>query len=79
MPLTIETLDGLVAAHLRETGTTRLELAEVVGVKSGTTLNQKLTGNSELSLSEAVNLASWLGITVQDLCSIVFGPVATTT
>ncbi len=69
--ITIGSLDELVAARLRRTGTTRAELSNIVGV-SPNTLNAKIIGASEFSLGEAKSLSDWLDVPIQELCELLF-------
>lgn len=69
----IETLEGLVAARLAETRTSKQQLADVIGIRSTNTLNAKLSGASELTLREGQALADFCGIDVQTVCELVFG------
>ncbi len=69
---TIKTLEGFVSGRMREKKVTRAELAQIVGVKTTQTLNTKLDGTSELSLREAKNLASFCGVSVEEICNLAF-------
>lgn len=69
--ITIGSLDELVAARLRRTGTTRAELSNIVGV-SPNTLNAKITGTSEFTLGEAKSLSDWLDVPIQEICELLF-------
>ena len=59
------TLTGLVAGSLAENRTTKATLASRLGIKSVQTLNTKLDGTSELSLSEAKMIADFCGVTLE--------------
>ncbi|MBQ6102161.1 MAG: helix-turn-helix transcriptional regulator [Atopobiaceae bacterium] len=69
----ITTLEGLVAARLAETKTSKQQLADAIGVKSTATLNAKIAGTSELTLREGQALAEFCDVDVQDVCELVFG------
>lgn len=69
----IATLEGLVAARLAETKTSKQQLADAIGVRSTVTLNAKLAGASELTLREGRALAEFCGVSVQDVCELAFG------
>ena len=57
----------LVGAYMLKEHVTKRQLADYLGLKSTTTLNNKLQGLSEFSLSEAGRLASLLGCKIDDL------------
>ena len=59
----------LTGAYMLKEHVTKRQLADYLGFKSTNTLNNKLEGLSEFSLSEAGRLASLLGCTVDDLLS----------
>lgn len=69
---TIKTLEGLVAACLAETKTSKAELAEALGIATTATLNAKLSGASELTLREGIALAEFCDVEVQDICELAF-------
>lgn len=57
----------LLGAYMLKTKTTKRQVADHLGIKSTTTLNHKLEGKSEFSLSEAGKLAQLLGCTLDEL------------
>lgn len=59
----------LTGAYMLREHVTKRQLADYLGFKSTTTLNNKLEGLSEFSLAEAGRLASLLGCTIDDLIS----------
>ncbi len=63
------TLDGAAASILKETKRDKGELAAHLNV-SGMTLKRKLEGDSELMLSEAVALADFLGLSLQEVADL---------
>lgn len=69
---TIGTLEGFVTGRMTEKKVSKTELAKILGVKSTQTLNTKLDGTSELSLREAQNLASFCGVSIEEICSLAF-------
>ena len=69
---TVSTLEGLVAARLAETKTSKQQLANMLGINMTATLNAKITGASELSLREGQALAEFCGVSVQTICELAF-------
>lgn len=67
------TLDGAAASILKETHRDKGALAEHLNV-SGVTLKRKLEGESELMLSEAVALAEFLGLSLQEVADLALQP-----
>lgn len=67
--LMANTLEGLVAAYLAETKTRKLDLAAAFGC-SDVTLNRKLRGESDLTVSEARKLAGLIGATLDEVCRL---------
>ena len=63
------TLDGAAAAILKETKRSKGELADFLGVTANT-LKKKLEGESDLMLSEAVGIAEFLGLTLQEVADL---------
>lgn len=59
----------LLGAYMLRTQTTKRQVADRLGIKSTTTLKNKLEGKSEFSLSEAGKLAQLLGVTIDELYS----------
>lgn len=59
----------LTGAYMLKEQVSKRQLADYLGFKSTTTLNNKLKGLSEFSLSEAGRLASLLGCTLDELYS----------
>lgn len=59
---------ALASAQIAETGITKRALANRMGIKTVATLNQKLEGNSELTIGEAYQLALFLGMSLDELC-----------
>ena len=70
--VTISTLEGFVTGRMTEKKVSKAELAKILGIKSTQTLNTKLDGTSELSLREAQNLASFCGVSIEEICSLAF-------
>lgn len=70
---TVNTLTGLVNGALAEKGVTKAELASALGISSYDTLGKKLDGTSGLSLFEAKALARFCDISVDELCTLVYG------
>jgi DNA-binding XRE family transcriptional regulator len=68
----ISTLEGFVNGRMSEKNVTKAELAQLIGVKTTQTLNTKLDGTSELSLREAKSLATFCGVSLEDICSLAF-------
>lgn len=67
----IDSLTGIVAATLAERHVSKQELASLMGLKSVQTLNAKLDGASELSLSEGKRLADFIGCTLDEIGALV--------
>lgn len=65
-------LNGYVSARLTETNTTKQKLADSMGIKTVATLNTKLNGDSELTLVEAITLAKFLNISIEDICEMLY-------
>lgn len=65
----MKTLVGEVASKIAVTKTSKQQLAARMGVTT-VTLDRKLSGKSELMLSEAVALASFLDMTLQEVADI---------
>lgn len=68
----INTLEGLVNGLLAEKHMTKAELAETLGIRSTQTLNTKLDGTSELSLREAIGLADFCEVSIEEICTLAF-------
>lgn len=68
----ISTLEGFVLGRMNEKKVSKAELAKIIGVKTTQTLNTKLDGTSELTLKEAQNLANFCGVSIEDICDLVF-------
>ncbi len=68
----ISTLEGLVNGLLAEKHMTKAELAETLGIRSTQTLNTKLDGTSELSLREAIGLADFCEVSIEEICTLAF-------
>lgn len=66
----MESLEGLVAAYLATTRTTKQQLCNDIGIKSTKTLNSKLRGESEMSLNEAIALSRMLNITIDHVAEL---------
>ena len=69
---TATTLIGLVIGRMAETHTTKAELANLLDIKSTQTLNTKLDGTSELSFREAMKLAEFCGVSLEDIGALCF-------
>lgn len=65
----MRTLEGFVAAWLAENKVKRQSLAEAAGV-TPSTLNARINGKSELTISFARRLAEILGVTVDEICRL---------
>lgn len=65
-------LNGYVSARLAETNTTKQRLADSMGIKTVATLNTKLNGESDLTLNEAIALADFLNISVDNICELLY-------
>lgn len=65
----MRTLEGFVAGWLAENKVKRQSLAETAGV-SLATLNARINGKSELTISFARRLAGILGVTVEEICRL---------
>lgn len=65
----MKTLVGEVASKIATTKTSKQQLAARMGVTT-VTLDRKLSGKSELMLSEAVALASFLDMTLQEVADL---------
>ena len=65
----VDKIVELTGAYMLKEHVTKRQLADYLGFKSTTTLNNKLAGLSEFSLEEAGRLASLLGCTVDDFLS----------
>lgn len=61
----MERIREIVGAYLMREQRTKKELAESLGITSRS-LHEKLSGNVEFRLSEALNLADIVGCTVDD-------------
>ena len=68
----ISTLEGFVLGRMNEKKVSKAELAQIIGVKTTQTLNTKLDGTSELTLKEAQSLANFCGVSIEDICDLVF-------
>lgn len=68
----IESLEALVGAKLAIMHKTKQSLADAMGV-SLNTLNRKISGESEMSTTEALALSRFLDVTVEDVCSLIEG------
>lgn len=62
----MDSIKERVGAYIERTGTTKSELADMLGM-SRVTLHSKLAGQTEFRLSEAERLAQILGCSVDDL------------
>lgn len=65
----MNTLEGMVGAYMAETRTKKQELADAMGC-SLVTFNRKLSGESELTISEARLLAGALHKTLDEICAV---------
>ena len=68
------TLQEKVGQYIEANGTTMGAVADKLGISRSSLFN-KLRGSNEFSLSEAFNLSSILGITVDELCRLADVPV----
>lgn len=65
------TVYQMVGKRLTETGMSKRELFERMGLLAYSSLDKKLKLKSELSLSEAKTLAAFLGISLDELCAAI--------
>lgn len=61
----------MAAAKLAEKGTTKQRLAGAMGLSTVTSLNKKLRLESEMTIAEGRALASFLDISVDELCALI--------
>lgn len=70
---TISTLSGFVSGILAEKRVTKADLAQCLGIQTTQTLNTKLEGQSDFSLREAKKLAAFCGVSIEEICTLVYG------
>lgn len=64
-------LEGLVSANLVDSGCTRSQFADKLGIKSWRTLKHKVRGESQMTFSEAVLLSKQIGVTLEELFELI--------
>ena len=65
----MDTLQGLVAGRIAELHISKQSVAEALGC-SLVTFNKKMTGESELTISEARSLSRALGVSCDEVCRL---------
>lgn len=65
----MNSLEGFVGAFLAESRKKKQELADAIGC-SLVTFNRKISGQSDLTITEARKLAIEMGTTVDEICRI---------